>query len=395
MSSQSCKRLKLNLKPKPTPSSPNIVADNDDLLIEILLRLPIKSLLKFKSVSKRWLSLISNPQFSRRRTPFADSASGLILCTYPIPNFVDFNPNPDNIAPPRGPFETLTFAEDPLETKILQSCNGLLLFCSFSPTPNDFCKVHHYVHNPTTKQYSVLPPLKSYGGVWKVRGVCLAFDPSKSPHYKVVCVRRRGCFQYARDHLIEIYSSEGGPWRVSRYFTAPLTVDFDFGVFWNGAIHWINKWENSVYFKVDEEQVRDMPMPSMVHYDDDRIRKPRRIEYFGESRDHLHLVEIYGHRTLEFNVYEMKRDYSGWFVKYHVDLNTVSIAFPEIIREDLPRNRWNYCTFSILSVIRSKPSQQPQHVCCCVANIVMIKVKMLAIVVFGLEVVVVSLFLEQ
>lgn len=39
--------------------SPEIMASNNDLLYEVLQRLPIKSLIKFKSMSKRWLSLIS------------------------------------------------------------------------------------------------------------------------------------------------------------------------------------------------------------------------------------------------------------------------------------------------------------------------------------------------
>ncbi|KAK9293267.1 hypothetical protein L1049_021259 [Liquidambar formosana] len=44
------------------------IAGNKDLLREILLRLPIKSLLRFKSVSKEWLSLISNPHFAQSYT---------------------------------------------------------------------------------------------------------------------------------------------------------------------------------------------------------------------------------------------------------------------------------------------------------------------------------------
>ena len=55
------------------------IAGNDDLLIEILLRLPIKALIKFKSVSKHWLFLISDPKFSRHRNPNPVSASGLFL----------------------------------------------------------------------------------------------------------------------------------------------------------------------------------------------------------------------------------------------------------------------------------------------------------------------------
>jgi len=37
----------------------------DSLLTEILIRLPLKSIFLFKTVSKRWLSLISDPFFAR------------------------------------------------------------------------------------------------------------------------------------------------------------------------------------------------------------------------------------------------------------------------------------------------------------------------------------------
>src|ERR1044072_1028394 len=37
----------------------------DDLIVEILLRLPVRSLVRFKSVGKSCLSLISSPQFGK------------------------------------------------------------------------------------------------------------------------------------------------------------------------------------------------------------------------------------------------------------------------------------------------------------------------------------------
>ncbi|KAG2694674.1 hypothetical protein I3760_08G155600 [Carya illinoinensis] len=36
-----------------------------DLIIEILLRLPVKSLVRFRCVSKQWFSLISDPRFAK------------------------------------------------------------------------------------------------------------------------------------------------------------------------------------------------------------------------------------------------------------------------------------------------------------------------------------------
>ncbi|KAJ0099785.1 hypothetical protein Patl1_20714 [Pistacia atlantica] len=115
---------------------------------------------------------------------------------------------------------------------------------------------------------------------------------------------------------IEIYSPETGPWRLSGgTFTGPTDTNFNRGVFWKGAIHWICPSGTCFYFNVDEEKLRDMPMPPIPEEWDERRRSS-----FGESGGHLHLIENYGPGGTVFNVLEMERDYSGWFVKYKVDL---------------------------------------------------------------------------
>ncbi|KAM7465800.1 hypothetical protein LguiB_013362 [Lonicera macranthoides] len=58
----------------------------------------------------------------------------------------------------------------------------------------------------------------------------------------------------------------------------------------------------------------------------------RRLMYYRVSNNHLHIVEIYRPHTIIFNVYEMEKDYSGWFVKYRVDFDALMKAFPESIR---------------------------------------------------------------
>ncbi|KAG5607321.1 hypothetical protein H5410_028813 [Solanum commersonii] len=133
------------------PSSARIVVSIDDLLMEILLRVPIRSLLCFKIVSKHWLSIITHPHFSVLCHPNPNRAIGLFLtCPYSLPakpqfDYVHF----DKKNPPKPPFKNLKFIKDSSGISVLQSCNGLML-CSNSPS---------------------------------------SFDPAKSPHYKVICVR--------------------------------------------------------------------------------------------------------------------------------------------------------------------------------------------------------------
>lgn len=61
----------------------------------------------------------------------------------------------------------------------------------------------------------------------------------------------------------------------------------------------------------------------------------RKLGYFGESGGHLYLVEIYGSSTTAFDVMEMARDYSGWFVKYHVNLEAVARDLARSLRRNV------------------------------------------------------------
>nr|GEU81797.1 DNA-directed DNA polymerase [Tanacetum cinerariifolium] len=78
---------------------------------------------------------------------------------------------------------TLGSTEEADNVKILQSCNGLLL-CGGSGLP-----VFDYVYNPSTNQYKkLLYPDCSLDNspYYSSAGLRIAFDPTKSPHYKLV-----------------------------------------------------------------------------------------------------------------------------------------------------------------------------------------------------------------
>ncbi|XP_060675506.1 F-box protein At5g07610-like [Ziziphus jujuba] len=331
------------------------VAKNDHLLIEILLRLPTNSLLTFKSVSKYWLSLISSPYFCHRHTTLCNLASGLFLPRNPSDKtnlefpFINLNRSSQISHPP--PFRTLSFINDPSGITILQSCNGLLLCCNFGLDSRN----NYYVCNPTTKHYTTLPPLpvnnEAAASTCKT-GFSLAFDPSKSPHYKVVCVVNTDSMGQ-----VEIYSSETGSWRLCTVSFPSDLLGYDFhfdgGIFWNGSLHWISIWDSvtawgtrcALYFNVDEERMSEMPLPPVPEdweWDDSCL------DYFGESGGHLHLIG-YEPSYTNFNVYEIERDYSSWFLKFHVVLGEVLIAFPQMIPS---LHDFDMFDFSVVCVIR-------------------------------------------
>ncbi|XVF11277.1 hypothetical protein REPUB_Repub08aG0013000 [Reevesia pubescens] len=269
--------------------------------------------------------------------------------------FIPLSPKPTP-----APFKFLNFISHPSGLKILQSCNGLLLCSSFRDRG---FKHDYYVYNPTTKQFVTLPPPTNQNTLI-VSGVSLAFDPTKSPHYKVVCVREPDLWLGLRDdpkssyvnQQIEIFLSQTQSWRLyGNHFIAEVNTGFKCGVFCNGAIHWLTGWgTTSPYFNVEEEKLRQLPMPPFP----DDWEDLRRYRYFGESRGHLHLIEIYGPRTIEFNVYEIESDYSGWFVKYHIDLDPLTVAFPRIIRTYYNPSDLNYYVLYVLRIVKEANDEE-------------------------------------
>ncbi|KAF3434832.1 hypothetical protein FNV43_RR21919 [Rhamnella rubrinervis] len=352
--SQETKRPKTSVNPPPTITTPSsssslrveTIANNLDILIEILEPLPVRSLSRFKSVSKQWLSIISNPHFCSRRTtqtpPFHNPASGLYLQAKgrELVNLSKFScPSFRNLS---------SHLDSSRLYGIVQSCHGLLLLLFGTK----YC-----VYNPTTKSCTFLPspPVQS-GTSWYTPHYNLAFDPSESPHYRVVCVRQcnqEDASSTTFNFRIHAYESKTASWWLSDYgFSAATFRDIDFlrsGTFWNGSIHWMGYFQ-SLYFNVDEKCVREIPMPEPLYPNWSDMR----LEYFGLSGDHLHIVGIYEPLWPNFDVYEMKRDYSGWFVKFSVELEEVPIQFPEMIQKTrVPHEFLNYA-YKIICIVRGE-----------------------------------------
>ncbi|KAI3756925.1 hypothetical protein L6452_04457 [Arctium lappa] len=331
---------------QPTMSA-TLVASNDDLITQILRRLPVTSILQFKSVSKHWRSLLSHRRFTLLydRLPVTP---GLFLRNIYVPF------DEENRSTP--PFRSLDFCLDLCGIRIVQSCNGLLLCCS---DRGHMRARKYYVFNPTTKQFAIVPSVPGGMDVRKtIRFMGLAFHQTDCPHYKVICIHRakpdEDLFQ------IQIYSSETGKWKISdQTFSAPYYTSFTAGVYWNQAIYWAPSCINPSYFKLDVEQLQKLPLPMQVTssggYQEGAIP-----HYFGECRGHLHLVERHDHdeNRLNLNVYEMKSDHSGWFVKYQVELDELPLAYPEMMHSYLHPSNPYYYEFQVLDVVRGEEKEE-------------------------------------
>ncbi|GKV16877.1 hypothetical protein SLEP1_g27449 [Rubroshorea leprosula] len=336
-----------------TISSAEAVAGSQDILIQIFLRLPAKSLLKFRCVCKDWLSLISlipTRQFALTHTLLnPQTPVALLLDDYILP----LNPQRDDPLPIfEAPFADLL---DVPWFKAAQSCNGLLLVSpdfnvETSGTDTEL-GIGDFICNPTTKECKKIPPRPKQIEHYPVEGYALAFDPVKSLHYKVICVRCVGIDRH-RHYLekeIDIYSSETDSWRICNIaFIDENNMEYRQPVFCNGTIYWYALSSEALYFDVEEESLKSYPMPSYFENVSRLSDLNSMIKYFNESRGHLHLIT---QKELKFLVFELAADHSEWSVKYNFRLEAAGAMFPEVI-DSLEKHLVN-----VLTVIREEKEE--------------------------------------
>ncbi|CAL5375341.1 unnamed protein product [Camellia sinensis] len=272
-------------------SSAERVINNDDLLKQILIRLPAKPLFAFKTVSKRSLSLISDRYVLRDWLP-PISPSSFFLRRYSTPSSHSIHFNHISLLPSNST-RSFDFVNDPNGVKISQSCNGLLLCSSSCLSTSDYSHTRYYVLNPTTKYFSTIPrPTNGDDRNNFLVSMNWAFDPSVSFHSKLVALRSKSW--RGPDFKAAVYSSETKTWTFSQVSHAFSTsIVFEIGVFLNGKIH--------CYCIL---------------------------------------------RSLEV----LETNYSKWFVKYHVDLQVAVPDFPEMYRAHPHRPCMGY-TFSVLCLL--------------------------------------------
>ena len=153
-----------------------LIGGNDSLLGLIFPRLPVRSLTRFKSVSKQWCALISDAEFGRRHTvenPSFRIPSGLYL--YSPVCYLDNTVHSISLEESGG---KVPYCSDPVELpdevpiklmlpeknimRMVQSCNGLYLFRFNALYARNF----YCVRNLVTNQLKLVPvpKLKSCNG---------------------------------------------------------------------------------------------------------------------------------------------------------------------------------------------------------------------------------------
>ncbi|KAM5576115.1 F-box protein CPR1-like [Rosa sericea] len=244
----------------------------EDVIVRIMQRLPIKSLIRFTCVSKRWRFIIlSDPDFAKSQFQIASHhqtlCHRLLISTVSITesfNSLDEFNSLDLDTPPLGENSlVLRRVGCPLTqhpVTILCSCNGLILAALYDQENK------MYIWNPSTQFFKKLPDPADLPSEL----LCFGFGYlSATDDYKVIAN-----FKVSDDYYVDevevrvekekkgkemhIFSSKANTWKRTE---APLDFDFDFaGTLSNEVLHWLDN-HGIFAFDLAKEEFRRMPLP--------------------------------------------------------------------------------------------------------------------------------------
>ena len=245
----------------------------DDVLVDIISRVPYKSTCSCKCVSTRWRDLFSHPDH-RKKLP--QPLAGFFYEGYSADRFPKTARYFTNVSGKGYPFidPSLSFLPKCESLEILDCCNGLLLCRCWKPT--DPKTMDYVVCNPATQKWVVVPATD-----WssKVDVARLGFDPVISSHFHV--------FEFIDEEVwgideseqsdtagriaaVATYSSKARVWAhqiqmvETNHFAIPTHSK---GVFFNGIMH-LTAFDNLVVtFDVEGNLLWIIGTPSPYNYD--------------------------------------------------------------------------------------------------------------------------------
>lgn len=227
---------------------------SDDLLIDILSRLPVKSLMRFKCVSKRWCSLISDPQFAKTQLQWAtqgNATSSQRIIKDGVLQTINYEALDDG-EEDGGVVELHTLGKAPSQwLGLVGHFDGLVCLV---------CAGEYILYNPTTRQSRIIAnsSLVKQNHIFHGFG----YDP-RTDDYKIL----RGAYDTSADDpqeaMMEIFTLKSNSWR--RIKDSHAKGPHGQGICLSGARHWLGFLEiglervpTIVSFNLAEEKFKEL-----------------------------------------------------------------------------------------------------------------------------------------
>ncbi|KAJ4797614.1 F-box and associated interaction domains-containing protein [Rhynchospora pubera] len=286
----------------------------DDVVVEILSRLPPKPFFRSKCVSKTWLAL-SSPA-SRLNKHLQPTLRGFFWETRFQSGFTNISGGIDEVD---ATLSALPYHAVHDRCQIMDCCNGLLLVkCWFGcPTIE-----HMYVYNPATRKHifiELLPPLSPketfYG-----ENFSLAFQPQDQSQFHVVCFRHSHN-QNVCSNIFFTFSSNSGKWRQGENLECDLHVAYTpKPIFLDGKLHLRTEAHKvvSVDPKNNTSVVTNFDFLGLATDDISEIGQSQGLLHFM-SLNEFHMMSIWVPETIHPQ---------NWILKHQLSLDGMLFVSP-------------------------------------------------------------------
>ncbi|KAL4322777.1 hypothetical protein HN51_067935 [Arachis hypogaea] len=272
-----------------------------DILLNILFRLDVKSLTRFKCVCKDSQHNLGSPLFLKNYV----QNSVLRLTGFIVqPDMYLIQSSYIRVETSGTNMWEMFLGGLPEDVHILASCNGLLCFYSISQEPA------LYICNPANKQCLKLPPSSG-----EYISIGIAFDyeggsidsATNSAKFKLVKVVNAQPM-ISTDLRFQIYSSETRSWKMSNATCEGGILLKNKGIYLRGVLYWLGKCKRILVFDVRTELALWILRPRAAK---DTCSSSSCI---GESNGTLHYVSLT--KTLGLRVWSLQHYFGEWTLEY-------------------------------------------------------------------------------
>ncbi|XP_050902897.1 F-box/kelch-repeat protein At3g23880-like [Lathyrus oleraceus] len=249
----------------------------EDLILETLLRLPVRSLLQLKCVCKLWKTLISDSEFAKRHLqrltmdPSITNPQFIIgrgdakVTSFPVKPLLE---NPSE------PTEAVEFSMEH-RFSILGSCNGLVCLL-------DIDQGYVRLWNPSTRFKSKeSPSLGSLFYHWAVTSYGFGYDHVNDKYKVLLDVHSHSLVRSGCSENVILYTFGENSWTSVQNFPFPIPTTSFQGKFVSGTLNWVVVREDGDYsrttilsFDLGKETYSEILLPQNQKYDSYRDSKP-------------------------------------------------------------------------------------------------------------------------
>ncbi|GMN36505.1 hypothetical protein TIFTF001_006084 [Ficus carica] len=265
------------------------------IVVDVLCQLPVKDLLRYRTVCKAWCSLIGGPDFIKLHLKHSKETSsnlGLVLSGHDALHWLDLDrlDSPVRLSPPTD--------DGGVIVQVFGSCDGLLAVMN---RRGDFA-----LWNPSTRRYTSCFPISDNNRPLARRGppiyiTGLGYDPVSDDH-KLFRITSSDTFRWKGD--VDIYSVKTNTWKILNNLANDFILSGPIGVLVCNALHWFSVRVTHLKltilaFDLVTETCYEVPLPGS---DDDRVECRRKLVelggclcmvYCGENGENSDRIDVY------------------------------------------------------------------------------------------------------